>query len=74
VLSLLLLLQMLARKFLHYQQDRQKVTGDETEQELSGPPPPSLYLLAACMVKVGRASEGILGVWLGKSCSLDVGE
>jgi hypothetical protein len=47
-----LLTQMLARKFLHYQADRPKITGDETEEELTGPPPPSLFLLAACMVKV----------------------
>lgn len=44
---------MLARKFLHYQQDRPKITGEETEEELSGPAPRSLYLLAACMIKVG---------------------
>lgn len=50
---LLCTLQMLARKFLHYQQDRPKITGDETEEELTGPPPCSLYLLAACMIKVG---------------------
>lgn len=43
---------MLARKFLHYQQERPRITGDETEEELTGPPPPSLYLLAACMIKV----------------------
>jgi hypothetical protein len=53
-----LLLQMLARKFLHYQQDRQKVTGDEKEEELKGPPPASLYLLAACMTKVGYKGGG----------------
>lgn len=44
--------QMLARKFLHYQEKRPKITGDEGDDELSGPPPTSLYLLAACMVKV----------------------
>lgn len=58
---------MLARKFLHYQQDRPKITGDETEEELTGPPPRSLYLLAACMIKVGgltlwdRAKYGMQG-------------
>lgn len=50
---------MLARKFLHYQADRPKITGEETEDELAGPPPNSLFLLAACMIKVGGAPANV---------------
>jgi len=53
---------MLARKFLHYQQDRPKITGEEEEEELTGPAPPSLFLLAACMVKVRGEGQGCLSV------------
>jgi hypothetical protein len=52
--------QMLARRFLHYQQERPKITGDEKDAEIKGPAPYSLYLLAACMIKVGGANTGCL--------------
>lgn len=58
-------LQMLARKFLHYQHDRTKITGDETDEELSGPPPASLFLLAACMIKVGTDLGCAIGLKYG---------
>ena len=60
---------MLARKFLHYQQDRPKITGEETEEELSGPAPRSLYLLAACMIKV---SFGRLHAAFGSRCTAKI--
>jgi hypothetical protein len=56
------LLQMLAMKFLHYQQDHSHLAVGEDEggsskqqqqQQQPGKPPASLYNLAAAMIKVG---------------------
>uniref|UniRef100_A0A383V3G1 Uncharacterized protein n=1 Tax=Tetradesmus obliquus TaxID=3088 RepID=A0A383V3G1_TETOB len=60
-------MEMLAMKFLHYQQDHSHLAAGEDDpasskqQQQQGKPPASLYNLAAAMIKAGHVSlEGVL--------------